>query len=200
MKRNLLYVILLILVSCNTVTKNEEVDFSTTEEFQQQKVDVISYKRKRGLDIVQHLYEQALEKDSNLNSLEKKILEINESVQDSLKEYTEYVDYNNLYYQSAYQHIQSIVDSTKRKYFLSYLNDSKKNFEIRITELNNLNKTKSELINELRDQQLIMKLIVSEKLINKYQENEPRKAPLKSIYQRIENLIKESEKYTNSKK
>lgn len=71
---------------------------------------------------------------------------------------------------------------------------------MRIADHRNLNNINSELLAELRDQHLIMKLIVSEKLINTYQNNEPSITPLKGINEQIESLIDQSEKYTDSEK
>lgn len=200
MTEKIVYALIVILISCNSKTETGEVDFSTSGELGSQKVDVLSYSGKRDHDIVKHLYEEALEQDSNLKSLDNKISEMNEVIQDSLEEFNEYVDYNQLYYQSAQNYIQSIKDTTKRNIISTYFSTSKEKFERRITEHKNLEKISAELEGELLDQHILMKLIISEKLINSYQNKEPVKTPIKSVNDEIRTLIDESKKYTNIKK
>jgi len=200
MNKSLIYIFLIILISCSHKTKQDEIDYGTTEELQQQNADVMSFKSNRGNNIVEHLYGEAIEKDPTLKSLENQMLKINNSIQDSLLEFNEYVEYNNLYYQSAQSYIHSLRDSLKRKKLLTYFNDSKEKLEIKIDEQGKVHGKISELNNDLRDQHTIMKLIVSEKLIDAYQNKEPKIETLQSIDEQLKNLISESKKYSTPKK
>ena len=129
MTKNFIYLVLLTFISCYNKKAAEEVDFATTDEILQQNSDKISYKKPRDRDLVDHLYREALEQDINLMALEKRISNIKEAINDSLALYLEYVNYNNLYYDSAQRYIQTIKDSTDRKILKSYFEESKIKFE-----------------------------------------------------------------------
>ncbi len=189
----------LLLISCFHENNKQEIEFSTTEELQFQKADVISYSIKRDRDIVDHLYQEALDKDANLKLLEKKIGNIDEDIADSLSNYNEYLNYNELYYTSAQNYIHQIGDSTKRAFIESYFTASNENFSNKISKFSNLPETTSALKRELKDQHVILKLIISEQLIKIYQENEPDLAPIKAVNNELLELINECKEYSSPK-
>lgn len=190
-----MYIFLVVVISCNGTPQTEEIDFPTAEELQSQSADIISLKRKRDIDIIEYLYGEALKRDPKLESLENRISGIDELLVDSLKSYEAYVNYNKRYHQSAHNYINSIEDSAKRNLITSIFDDSRKRFQKNISKHNDLFTDAHMLGRELKDQHIMMKLMISENLINAYFEDRPSIEPLVSLNDQIKNLITESEQY-----
>jgi hypothetical protein len=200
MSKYLIYISFVVLLSCDEKTEPQAIDFSNTEELQNQKTDRIKYSKIRSRDIVRHLYDQAVEKDPKLRLLENEIVNFNDIKQDSLAKIREFIDYNNLYYASANNYAQLIKDSVKRKRILSFLSNSNSEYKNMISQHSEIANLIEILHRELEDQSNIMKIVISEALMDSYQKNTPKVEPLESVLKKLQALISDSEKYTKTNK
>ncbi|MFT6338322.1 MAG: hypothetical protein ACJATI_005095 [Halioglobus sp.] len=200
MNKYLIYISLIALVSCESKTEPQAIDYSNTEELGGQTLELIKYSKTRSRDIVRHLYEQALEKDPKLKLLESEILDFNDIKEDSLAQFREFINYNNLYYASANNYAQQIKDSVKRKRVLSFLSNSKNEYKSTISKHTEVSKMIEVLEADLEDQSNIMRIVISETLIDSYQKNIPKIESIEYIDKALRVLIDESEKYTETNK
>ena len=200
MNKYLIYIPLLLLLSCEEKTEPQAIDFSNTEELQDRKKNRIKYSKTRSRDLVRHLYDQAVEKDPQLKLLENEIINFNAVNQDSLAQISEFIDYNNLYYASANNYAQQIKDSVKRKRILSFLSNSNSEYKNTISQHSEILNLIEILHRDLEDQNNIMKIVISETLMDSYQKNTPEIEPLESIHKKLIGLISKSEKYTKTNK
>lgn len=188
--------LILIVFSCGNPSNNEDVDFASVKEINNPIMDVLPKSSMRNRDIVGHLFNEALEHDPKLSLLDKEFTKIADVVRDSVLEFNEYMRYNQMYYESVQSYVHSISDSTKRAALNAFFDQSKQDFDKKIFEHKSLERTLDDLQNDLKDQRVLMKLMVSEKLIRSYQDKKPSAEPIQSVNEQLRKLITESEKYT----
>ena len=131
-----------------------------------------SYKWRGYTDIVEQLYKEAMKKNNKLKELNEQIQNFPKKQQDSLDTYTDYTQINTHYYTTVMQRIGQIKDSLVRKdlqkLILGHQNAFEKNMRNHKQLIAEINHKSSQLNEEL----LIMKILVSEKMMRNYQNDE----------------------------
>lgn len=192
-------IVILACLSCqNPSDTATAIDYSNVDEIKEQKInsDVLSFSKRSGDDIIQHLYKESLSKDPQLKQLDNQIARMQGMRNDSLSSINEYIDYNKLYYSSINKYVYSIKDSIKRNAIKSILSDSEDKSNMIISNYDSDRKRAIDLENTFNDQYFIMQLLISESLIQAYQKNEPDIRSIKNLNLRYQELIDQTEKYT----
>jgi len=182
----------------NTEVKEAAPDTATPEvlkanRYKWQLSDSRSYYE---VDMIRHLYEEAVEKDSALNTLNTWLVQMQRMKGDSLAAYTKYAFTNNTYWSEANKYIGQIHDSILREATreIFVLLGSKYQESVAAYEASLIGIGEKAII--LEDQVLILKLAVTAPMIAKYQKNElPDIEALKSLIEEYDQLIEETKKH-----
>lgn len=120
-------------------------------------------------NLVDELYSQAVKQDNNLESIEDDIQKFYKKRDEALEKYNSFISYNGRYYSdarekammisgtAAKQRANDIISASEAKY-----NALVAGWRATITDLNNNEK-------ELRDLHALLKIVITEPMINKYQ-------------------------------
>lgn len=182
-----------LLISCSNKNETQDFDFS----YEEPKADVmsISFKKPRNRDLVSFLYDQVLKDDKALKILDEAMLEMDQVVQDSLSALQEFQRYNEMYYSSADQNLNNILDSTMRRETRSVLALSKDQFKESFIEHQEKIKELGKLSRDLKSEHAKLKILISEKMMQKYQESIPSIKGVESVSSEIQDLIIASRNY-----
>lgn len=149
-------------------------------------------------DIVNRLYLEALDKYSELDELNDAMNQLIEDDEEFTQTMNNYTSTNDEYWSTSKRYIQSISDSTLMEATLKTLNEIKESYsqEIKIHESNLTElKNKSE---QLNDQIILLKVLVTQTMIKGYQKNElPDLKQLQEINNRYDLLIQDTKVFLN---
>ena len=205
MKKIILTIVItsFLIISCTEDKKSpEELMGETPEAIEvSPSYSVISSSRgKWKKNIIERLYEEAIEKNINVSNISKSIEIANQQYLDSLIDYDKYIDINEEYWDVANSYIANISDTVLResikKVFdqseLDYCNSNKG-----ITSLNDEIKHGKDALN---NHVLLFKLAVTLPMIQNYQKNEnPDSLMLKAIIADFDSTITKIKKYNTLK-
>jgi hypothetical protein len=199
-------ILILIMISCtdNRIVKEEQVIQNQTPEIlDQTKTDskITSITKRYSGDIVKELFDEAVSKDSKLKDLTDRIDKIGKSKSDSLIQYNTYIQNNNRYWSAANDYISQLSDSSIRKQMKEVFQNLKANYEKMVIQ----HKILEDKINlktvTLSDQEILMKLLVTEPMMINYQRNElPDINKMNRIIYMYDTLINETKAYTKINK
>lgn len=163
-------------------------------------ISIASYKR-NGDDIIQRLFNEALEKDQRLKSLTLRIENVEQFKNDSLENYQDYITNNEAFFRTLERYATQIQDSIMR----NELNAMIKIVELKYEKSIAKHKSISELIkkreSDLTDQVIAMKILVTEPMMANYMRNElPELKKIEAIVEVYDSLIKDVKPYTSIKK
>lgn len=201
MKLKVFFVFLVIHMSCTDKnTETEEIEFLEASELvsQNEYTDLLSFKSNRNKDIVDHLFNEAMKKDDKLLEINNEIALMPKVKKDSLSFLKEYIDYNFLYFSSFDEYANKIIDQDTKKLAEEILKKSKENYNNTLIKNQELRSITNELEKELNDRSILLKLIVTHNLINKYQTNSPRPETIKELNEKYQILIDEIQNYNTN--
>lgn len=202
-KLNMLcWILILVMCSCaHNKDKKEEpaIQNQTPEVLDQADAasKLASISKRYSNDIIQELFDEAINKDPELKSLVENIDKTGKSTIDSLQQYNTYIQNNNSYWSAANDYISQISDSTTKKLMKDAFRNLKANHDNLISQHKVLNEniTKSEVT--LNDHLILMKLLVTEPMMLNYQRNElPDIKKMKGVLNMYDTLINRTESYT----
>lgn len=152
-------------------------------------------------DLISKLYEEAIEKDSKLKKLNTAINKMAGLKKDSIEEYSEFSQTNKSYWLTTNRYISQLQDSALKESTLEIFKALELKYQIKISDY----EQKLTVINEktllLNDQLILIKLLITEPLMENYQMNEkPDIKVLENIILQYDNLIKETQEYTEDVK
>lgn len=204
----LIYIILIICLatfnSCMNHPKDETIviqDSTVTPEIldDNQNEYSLSYISKRSdNDIISKLYSEAIKKNIELKQLNERIFNISSIKNDSLESYINYSNTNKNYWLTTSRYINEIQDSVLRANLSEYYREMESKYNTSVSEYElNLKRINKKTIS-LNDQLIMMKLIVTEPMMNNYQKNEiPNIKALETIINEYDKLIQETKQITN---
>ena len=151
-------------------------------------------------DIIQRLYEEALENDPELKKLDEQLNKLSKISNDSLQGFYQYQKTNENYWTESDFYINRIQDSTTREFIGKFMMNEKNKYLESIQQIS----TKVDSIQAknllLADQHILMKLFITYDMMKNYQHNEkPNEAPIDYIHKSQDELIQKSKQYTNPK-
>ncbi len=141
-------------------------------------------------DLVDEIYKQEVNKNATLEKIEIAIKNYYSKKQDAIEEYNKYNDYNKRYYADAKNNLNYIGDATLKEKAKKLIEQSEKNYWIKISEWN---KQIAEMgINEsiLADHHSLLKLMIATPLIEQYQgKNLPSTGPIQENNTELKKVI-----------
>lgn len=194
MIRSLLFISLLIIVSCNDKNKGQpqhSVPEALQDDNKKSGIELVS---KRGYDdsrdLVEELYKEKLEKTPALLSIDKLYKDLKDSKPDSLEESDNYVQKNNEYYESTDSHLERIKDSLLKKEIGTVLANSIAGFNAKSGRLAALKDALNRADASADDRYIAMKLLITLNMIELYQDNLPSSKPIESLIASFNQLNK----------
>lgn len=160
-------------------------------------LDLNNYSKRSSYNIIDELFAEAIENDPQLLSLVNRIDLIGNERQDSLASYYNYMSNNQNYWRSLSGYIGLLSDSTLREEMQKLMQGLEKQQIERTNSLDSLENQIALSEKVVRDQKILMTIMVTQTMMHNYQVNElPSLAPLKGIKEKCEALTEESKTYT----
>ena len=185
-----------LLFSCSENEQNSINVEETPTALQDNKVSISSYS-KRGDDLIEELYQELVEKSTDLKKLEESTETENSLSSEQKNIFEKYNQKSNSYYASTEYKTQTISDSILKKQLLAIIASSKETYTSRTKELNSLVEMISKNEKTLNDKHIALKILLTLPVIEKYQKaNLPDKASLKKVLNDQEKLIKKIDSLT----
>jgi len=173
MKKVLFIFGIFVLISCTSRKENKTTaQNNTPQALQDNKESSLTDFKKRGTDdLVEELYEEAIEKSSVLAALEKKFPQLNEIKNDSLRVFEKYKDKNEDYYASATRQLNSIQDSLLKKEIGAVFEKDKAGYTTIISRLNELENELGKQSIYSADHRVVLKLFITLNMMKQYRKN-----------------------------
>lgn len=201
MKRILLFVCILVLTSCNN-KKNDQPQNNVPEVLQDNNKQsaVVSYSKRGREDLVDELYKEKLDKTPGLLAIDKLYRVLKEDKIDSLEEFNYYDQKNNEYYKTADFHLKSIQDSFLKKEIETILANSINRFHVKSGRLDALRNALSRSEVSADDRYEAVKLLITLRMMELYQDNLPSSKPIESIVASYNDLNRKLDSTINRNK
>lgn len=182
MKCSLLFVCLLIFISCND-NKNDPPQNNVPEALQDnsKRPGIISYSKRGREDLVDELYKEKLESAPALLAIDNLYRSLSENKLDSLEEFNNFDQKNDEYYKSADFHLKGIKDSLLKKEIEIILTSSLNLFNAKSGRLSALKDALIRAELSADDRYITMKLLITLNMIESYQNNLPSSKPIESV-------------------
>jgi CHAT domain-containing protein len=164
-------------------------------------INFSSLNKRYNTDIIQNLFAEAMDKDEHLKALSNRIVGIRNMKVDSLADYQKYKGNNQQYWSAVDNYLQQISDSTLSQELRGFMDNLEDKYTARI--VGHESETSKIITNEstLRNQEIVMKLLVTVPMMSNYQRNElPDINVLKSVNMGYDSLIQDVKPYTELKK
>lgn len=187
---------LLLLYSCSTPKDHSEELATETPEIltgSGLKTSKGSFSITKG--IVGQLYDEALENNPELRKLDQQLVAItNDSLRKKTRAFDKYKSTNDAYWRSIDSYVNGINDSITKQSIQKVIDDSKTRYHQRIANHEAYNVQLDELKLKLEDQSTLLKILVTQKMMLNFEQNEltdPKE--LKSIVEDYNTVIKNTE-------
>jgi hypothetical protein len=203
---SLFFISILLLTSCS---KNEE---STTSESletvtptilvnskseSRRKVDFFSSgSRSYEVDIIHKLYEEALDKNKELQTLHNRILDMSSIKSDSLAAFNLYKRNNEEYFESVNKYLAQIQDTVLREATRQTFEQLEKSYSGKVNGHLSAKEKLGQRANILNDRLILIKLFITQSMMQNYQNNElPNLKLIEGLLKDYDQLINETKKY-----
>jgi hypothetical protein len=152
-----------------------------------------SYGRSGGYkDLVDELYSQSVKQNKSLENIEDGIENFYKKKMDAIEEYNSFTAYNNRYYSDAKANTNTISNTTAKQKANELINKSEALYNTKIANWQSTIATLNANEKELNDLHTLLKLIITEPIIAKYQSTQlPENSKVKEAG---EDLLKVIEK------
>jgi hypothetical protein len=212
MKINILsvfFICSILIVSCGE-KKNKSVSISENsasetpeilvnpESESGRKVDFFS-SDSRGYesDIINKLYDEALEKNEALQSLHDRILMMPSIKSDTLSAFNQYESNNAKYWESVNAHLAQIQDTVLRATTRQVFEQLETSYNGKISGHLATKQRIKKRADELNDRLVLMKLFVTKVMMENYQNNElPKVKNMEALIKDYDKLIREMKEMT----
>jgi chromosome segregation ATPase len=204
-KNTLFALILLFIVSCSNDRGKAEQDNPNEQTPQvlndERKLDISSYSKRYGTDIIQELFDEAVESDKQLKAVTTKLDKVKEMKSDSLEAYQTYIRNNQNYWNALTRYSNQLSDSTLKITLTKLIENLKQKQSQRTSELDTLVADIKTAERNLGDLELLMKILVTEPMMSNYQRNKvPNRQTLESVKMEFDSSIKAVEPYAEIRK
>jgi hypothetical protein len=150
---------------------------------------IVSKSRYRN-DLVEELYDELLQKNTQLQGLETEIKKIATSKKDSLEGFETYVEKNTQYYQHANNYLQSLKDTVLRKKIEQILFTSNERLEKNIAGHKAIVQQIENKTTQLSDLHSVLKVVTTLAIMEQYQKQHlPTAKPLQKILMEYTTLV-----------
>ncbi|MBL0098507.1 MAG: hypothetical protein IPP46_20030 [Bacteroidetes bacterium] len=189
--------IVMLTVSCDNgkTENNPSVTHNTPKALKEDKLDIKSYSRSG--DLTEELYQELVDKTPALEQLEEDLYAIKQKPNALSNTFYNYDSKSTGYYSSANYKSNSISDSLLRMKINKLIATSSKHYSAKTADLNALLKEIAKNAVTLNDQHLVMKIVLTLPLIEKYQdEHKPDKSDFIDVKGQQEHLIERVDSIT----
>lgn len=142
---------------------------------------------KSSYNIVDELFKEAIDKDENLKQLHIEIENTYEYQNDNTEEFDAFISNNSSYLKSIKQLSNQITDSLLKKNLNSWIENFEANQNTQLENLNLIGEQVNQHRSNLKDLEIILKIVVTEPIMESYLENnKPDISKLESVIKRLE--------------
>ncbi|MGL1888292.1 MAG: hypothetical protein OCD76_17385 [Reichenbachiella sp.] len=160
-------------------------------------INLSSYNKRMNSDIIQRLFDEAIAHDEQLKTLNKRIYDIEGVKNDSLERFNIYIRNNQDYWNTLNQYINQLNDTLLRDDLNLVVERLEDRYTSKVLPLNTIVSNIELSQKSLVDQQIIMKILVTEPMMRNYQNNElPDIKTLKTVERSYDTLIEDIKSYT----
>lgn len=200
MKKILPFICFFVFISCNSKNAGQQHD-NVPEALQdkEEKSNITRYSKGRG-DMIDELYEEKLEKMPALLAIDKLYKELKENKLDLPGDVNSFDQKNDQYYESANLRLRRIHDSLLRKEIETALTNSSDRFKVKTARLTALNDALSRAEVSADDRYEGVKLLITLRMIELYQNNLPSSKPIESMIGSFNELNKRLDSVINKHK
>jgi hypothetical protein len=143
-----------------------------------------------GRDMVEELYYQAVKQNESLEAIEDDIEKFYKKKQEALEKYSSYSSYNSRYYYDAKANVAGITDAATRQKATDILTVSETRYKTSVAEWERNITSLQVKEKELNDLHSLLKIMFSEKMINRYQSgNFPDGSKLNEANNELQSVI-----------
>ncbi len=152
---------------------------------------------KRGYkSIIENLFGEALENNEDLRNYVDAVQQVQNTWGDSAKAIHSFMHTNSDYFRDANRLVNLLSDSILKKETKKYFTAVKNEYDKTVKQDSVLLQTINKKDVNLTDQNTLIKLFVTAKMIKQYQENEhPSKAPLHAVIKQYDSLITQANNF-----
>lgn len=206
MKTYILFAIIgLSIISCTndkgTVEQQNPNEQTPQVLNDERKLDISSYSKRFGTDIIQELFNEAVQSDKQLKAVTAKLDKVKEMKSDSLKAYQTYMRNNQNYWNALTRYSNQLSDSTLKITLTLLIETLKQKQSQRTSELDTLVADINTAERNLGDLELLMKVLVTQPMMSNYQRNElPNLQTLESVKSEFDSSIQAVEPYAEIRK
>lgn len=202
-KQILLFLLISLSVACSNKRSTAETEQKNLQELtpevleeDKSKVDFASYSKRTGYDIIQQLFDEAVSKDEQLKSITERIEKIGGQKTDSLENYQTYMRNNQNYWSALASYANQLSDSTLKNDLNNLIEILREKHTSKISSLTSLAAQIESSERTLKDQEILMKIIVTEPMMYNYQRNKyPNIKTLESVKEKYDSLIDDVKPY-----
>lgn len=201
MRYSFLSVFIITLFACSAVSSPPDNDIPRTFEENKSKTEIKSFDSRYGgsYDVVNSMYNEIVDDDANLKSLEKDIRNISGTVSDASNAFNGFNNNNTNYYNSASNHANSIKDNELREKIRVMVEASKSQYLKSIGKHNGLLNDINPKQATLSDLHTYLKLVKTLPAIEAYQKkNLPSTTALENASAEIDKVIKKQKMQLNN--
>lgn len=203
MKNILSLVLLLLIISCKEAAPKKVTDEETPKALVDE-TSMVSYSSllkgtHRG-SVVDKLYAEALENNKNLEQLDAKMNDIYVNSLNTVEnEYLNYKRTNNTYWTTIEDAVGNMSDSITKQSTMVLIEKMKRDYAQKLSSHENKMLQIRALQAKLKDQKILMKFLITQPMIEKYQDNElPDIKKMEKIINDYHQLIEQTKAYTQS--
>lgn len=187
---NILPLIFLSLIGCKDAQRPGTTSETPKALQDKNSSSELSYKN-RSNDMVEDIYKELTDKTAELQDLENKISNVQESQADSTASFDKYNDRIQSYFGSANAHIENVQDSILKQKMKILISNSLADYNLKVLAHAKLLAEINAGMNTLDDLHTIVKIVVTLPLITKYEtENKPSTSPLAGFKTAVDKTLK----------
>lgn len=182
-----------ILLSCNQKKQQQAPAPETPKALQENGSAEFSLLSKRGYreDLVENLYAELVSTNPDLKAIEKQISYLDEARTDSIEPFNNFNQKNEEYYKDAQQRLSLLTDSALKNKISLLISNSQSKYNTQIAGHNNLLSLLNSKNIKLRDMHVILKIVKTLPLIEKYQhDNITDKKPIEKTINEFDKTLK----------
>lgn len=190
-------ILVITLASCNNTHTQDKPKEETPKALEDKSSSYEIISKRSCDDLIESLYNELVSKNVDLKKLEDKIEELNNSKSDTTKLFDKFNQKNQSYFSSADSHISAITDSSLKDKMRALIANNLAKYNSSISRHNELLKiiaTKGLTISDLH---IILKIVKTLPLIEKYQnDNLPGTKSFEGYIKQQEETIKLADSLT----
>lgn len=183
--KNLLLLLTLSIFSCRQAPESiteTAVEEQTPEVLIDKSSNYSVYvSESRGMSIIDRLFEEALEKNTDLRNLSEDLEGVHEAQRDSMNVYNKYVSNNDQYWEELNHYAGLLNDSTTKVELNGLIDALREKHNERTSEMQATANDVEQASQRLHDLEILMKIVVTHPMMENYQRNQMPNQTLENL-------------------